>query len=129
VINYDLPNEPETYVHRIGRTARAGAAGAAVSLCGHAELPYLRAIEKLIRMTIPADPRRAVPAPAPAPSPRGKGESRQHRSRGPTRAHAPRREAPASARHELAAVPFMRPKRREQSGPSAGGSRKQWRRA
>ena len=54
VVNYDLPNEPETYVHRIGRTARAGAAGIAISLVGRDETPYLRAIEKLIRLSIPA---------------------------------------------------------------------------
>ena len=53
VINYDLPNVPETYVHRIGRTARAGAAGVAVSFCEAAERGQLRAIEKLIRQPIP----------------------------------------------------------------------------
>ena len=42
VINYELPNEPESYVHRIGRTARAGAAGIALSLCDLGELSYLR---------------------------------------------------------------------------------------
>jgi len=53
VVNYDLPNEPETYVHRIGRTARAGAAGSAVSFCGHEEQDQLRAIQRLIRRPIP----------------------------------------------------------------------------
>jgi len=53
VINFDLPNEPEAYVHRIGRTARAGAAGRAVSFCSEDELEYLREIEKVIRMSIP----------------------------------------------------------------------------
>src|SRR5712692_6409733 len=61
VINYDLPNEPESYVHRIGRTARAGATGVAVSLCDHDEMPYLRSIEKLIRMSLPATNRRSGP--------------------------------------------------------------------
>jgi len=55
VVNYDVPNEPETYVHRIGRTARAGAAGTAISLVDAEEVPYLRAIEKLIRLTISAE--------------------------------------------------------------------------
>jgi ATP-dependent RNA helicase RhlE len=54
VVNFDLPNVPETYVHRIGRTARAGAAGTAISLCDAEELPFLRDIEKLIRRSIPA---------------------------------------------------------------------------
>jgi ATP-dependent RNA helicase RhlE len=55
VINYDLPNEPETYVHRIGRTARAGAGGDAVSFCAAQERDYLRDIERFIRKPIPVD--------------------------------------------------------------------------
>jgi ATP-dependent RNA helicase RhlE len=54
VINYDLPNEPETYVHRIGRTARAGASGVAYSFCDNDERAYLRDIERLIRLRVPA---------------------------------------------------------------------------
>jgi len=53
VVNYDLSDEPETYVHRIGRTARAGATGTAISFCDSDEVPNLRAIEKLIRRPIP----------------------------------------------------------------------------
>jgi ATP-dependent RNA helicase RhlE len=49
VLNYDLPNEAETYVHRIGRTGRAGAAGIAVSFCDHEERKQLLAIERLLR--------------------------------------------------------------------------------
>ncbi len=52
VINYELPNEPETYVHRIGRTARAGASGSAVSFCDLDETIYLHDIEKLTRQGI-----------------------------------------------------------------------------
>ena len=62
VVNFDLPNVPETYVHRIGRTARAGAAGTAISLCDAEELPFLRDIEKLIRRSIPATDHRVAPA-------------------------------------------------------------------
>ena len=53
VINYDLPNEPEVYVHRIGRTARAGKRGTAISLCDDDEVHQLRTIEKLIGEKIP----------------------------------------------------------------------------
>ena len=53
VINYDLPNIPETYVHRIGRTARAGASGIALSFCDAEEKAYLRDIQKLIDQTVP----------------------------------------------------------------------------
>lgn len=52
VINFDVPNQAETYVHRIGRTARAGASGIAVSLCDHEERSDLKAIERLIRRSI-----------------------------------------------------------------------------
>jgi len=52
VINYELPNEPESYVHRIGRTARAGASGVALSFCDHEERSELRAIERLTRTTL-----------------------------------------------------------------------------
>ena len=53
VINYDLTHEPETYVHRIGRTARAGASGIALSFCDRDERAYLRDIQKLIKITLP----------------------------------------------------------------------------
>jgi ATP-dependent RNA helicase RhlE len=68
VVNYDLPNEPESYVHRIGRTARAGASGIAISLCDADEMPYLRSIEKLIRMSLPATDQRTGPVRAAAPA-------------------------------------------------------------
>ena len=47
VVNFELPNEPESYVHRIGRTARAGAGGAAICFCDRSERGYLRDIERL----------------------------------------------------------------------------------
>ena len=53
MINYDLPNIPETYVHRIGRTGRAGLSGVAVSFCDFEEKAYLKDIEKLIRKPVP----------------------------------------------------------------------------
>jgi ATP-dependent RNA helicase RhlE len=61
VINFDLPDVPESYVHRIGRTARAGAEGVAISFCSAEEMPLLRAIEKLIRKAIPVTERRSAP--------------------------------------------------------------------
>jgi ATP-dependent RNA helicase RhlE len=53
VLNYELPNVPETYVHRIGRTGRAGASGIALSFCSSEERSYLKDIEKLIKKSIP----------------------------------------------------------------------------
>jgi ATP-dependent RNA helicase RhlE len=83
VINYDLPDVPETYVHRIGRTARAGASGVAISFCDVEELAQLRDIERVIRRqieishnhrdlaTAPSrEGRRETPKPAPAPQKR-----------------------------------------------------------
>ena len=53
VINFDMPNVPETYVHRIGRTGRAGAKGTAISFCDAEEKAYLKDIEKLISKKVP----------------------------------------------------------------------------
>ncbi|WP_439543424.1 DEAD/DEAH box helicase [Hyphomicrobium sp.] len=61
VINYELPEVPEAYVHRIGRTARAGASGIAISLCDADERDQLRAIERLTRQQIPHEDRRNDP--------------------------------------------------------------------
>jgi len=60
VVNYDLTHEPETYVHRIGRTARAGASGTAISFCDAEEMPNLKAIEKLLRRQIPVKTAKGV---------------------------------------------------------------------
>jgi superfamily II DNA/RNA helicase len=98
VVNFDLPNIPETYVHRIGRTARAGAQGIAISLCDAEEVAFLRDIEKLIRMTIPAMNGRASRTEAPAaasrpprPAAPAAGKQRQ-RSRGDMRRTQGRRD-------------------------------------
>ena len=76
VINYELPHEPESYVHRIGRTARAGAGGTALSFCDPAERAYLRDIERLIgqRLTAIGD------AP-PAAMPEGRGKANKSRGK------------------------------------------------
>ena len=106
VVNFDLPNIPETYVHRIGRTARAGADGTAISLCAGEEMAYLRDIEKLIKVSLPKEDRRTPGAhAAPTPPPH----------RGPRQAphgHSPRSgDAPA------------RGKNRRRHGPAAGPAR------
>jgi ATP-dependent RNA helicase RhlE len=62
VINFELPYVPEAYVHRIGRTARAGASGQAISLCADDERPLVRDIQRVTRQTIPAEDRRRDPA-------------------------------------------------------------------
>ena len=79
VIQFDLPEVPETYVHRIGRTARAGAAGIAIALCSGEDRDKLRAIEKLIRTQIPAEDRRTGEAEEAAPA-RPPRQPRQQRA-------------------------------------------------
>lgn len=70
VINYELPNIPETYVHRIGRTGRAGQSGVAISLCDFDEKPYLADIEKLIGKRIPVIKDHPYPMTQTAPTPK-----------------------------------------------------------
>jgi ATP-dependent RNA helicase RhlE len=78
VVNFDIPNIPETYVHRIGRTARAGADGVAISLVDADEVAYLRDIEKLIRQNLPREDQRT-------------GDQKSHAERtGDTRNHQAR---------------------------------------
>jgi ATP-dependent RNA helicase RhlE len=83
VINYDLPHVPESYVHRIGRTARAGAAGTAIAFCDPDERPLLRDIERLIRQTVSVmeHPLALVPPPP------GTREARKPQSQGKPRHH------------------------------------------
>jgi ATP-dependent RNA helicase RhlE len=92
VVNYDLPDEPESYVHRIGRTARNGAEGIAVTLCAPDEIKKLRAVEKAARLTLlpqaagEARGGRAPTAPAPAAAKAGpRPASRPPRPRRPRR--------------------------------------------
>jgi ATP-dependent RNA helicase RhlE len=115
VINFDLPNIPESYVHRIGRTARAGAAGIAISLCSREERGYLRDIERLTRTPIRKleapeataedhRPRAAQPGSSESRSFEDRGQ-RSQGNRGPSRGNdrgpAPRQDrGPAPANRE-----------------------------
>jgi ATP-dependent RNA helicase RhlE len=84
VINFELPNVPEDYVHRIGRTARAGAAGAAIAFCSGDERIYLRDIEKLIRLPIRVRPFQGAPASGSDRAPAA-AERTPHRPAAPNR--------------------------------------------
>ena len=77
VLNFDLPNIPETYVHRIGRTGRAGASGLAISLCDMEEVSFLKDIEKLIGKKIPVEPTPVITFHPPAPVLRPEVERRR----------------------------------------------------
>jgi ATP-dependent RNA helicase RhlE len=69
VINFEIPNVAETYVHRIGRTGRAGADGVAISFCDHSETDYIKDIHKLIRKQIPVIKEHPFPIADEAPEP------------------------------------------------------------
>jgi ATP-dependent RNA helicase RhlE len=112
VVNFDMPNIPETYVHRIGRTARAGADGIAISLVDADEIAYLRDIEKLIRQALPREDQRT-------------GDQRSHAERtGDTRNHQSRsndgrRQQPQRAhRQDGRGAPHRNGGERELSQPS-----------
>jgi ATP-dependent RNA helicase RhlE len=75
VINYELPNVPETYVHRIGRTGRAGASGIALSFCDAEEAEFLHDIQKLIAKQIPVNQAHPYPMPIPVVGPASKAGS------------------------------------------------------
>ncbi len=106
VFNYDLPGEPETYIHRIGRTGRAGAAGVAVSLCDGEERAYLKAIQRLTRQPLTV----AQHNPADLPPPLAK----------PTRPAAPQGADGGAARTKTTRKPGRRPERSASGRPTAG---------
>ena len=121
VFNYDLPEVPETYVHRIGRTARAGADGTAVSFCAPEEQEYLAGIEKLNRRKIPVvsgHPWDGVPAPVrPVLPVRGK----KPRPEAEKLAEAPKKQAetaPAKAAKAAAPAPKQEPKAAKNAVPA-----------
>jgi len=94
VYNYDLPNVPENYVHRIGRTARAGADGAAIAFCSPEEMDELKAIQKAMKTSIPVAsgrPWEALPTPGAKPKQRGGGPRGGKPSGGKPSGGGPRR--------------------------------------
>jgi ATP-dependent RNA helicase RhlE len=120
VVNFDLPNEPETYVHRIGRTARAGAEGVAISFCNIEEREYLRDIERLIQLRVPVESdypyASHLPPPPPTDLTRGNNGQRRpaaprppSRSNGRSYSSAPAREGQSNRRRR------RRPQRRPQA--------------
>jgi len=105
VINYELPNVPEAYVHRIGRTARAGAEGIAITLCDRAELGLLRDIERLTRLTLPSEDLRldrSTPTARAEPHSGGAKKSRRGRGGGAGRSNGANGGTPRPAYNPLA---------------------------
>ena len=102
VINFDLPMEAESYVHRIGRTARAGREGVAISFCDDSEFKLLREIEKFIKLKIPVDEGHAFHGAAPSP--------RESQRDAPQRNRRGRSSASSSTKK-----PFRRPRNNKES--------------
>ncbi len=121
VVNYELPNVPETYVHRIGRTGRAGRSGIAISFCNYDELAYLKDIEKLIRKKIPVvedhpwpmEILEATPKAARPPRP-SRGERGSTAKPAAARAARPARTAPVKQPVER---PVQAPEKRQRPAP------------
>ncbi len=119
VYNYDLPNVPENYVHRIGRTARAGADGRAVTLCAPAEMDELRAVEKAIKIAIPViggAPWASVPGQRPQPQQRRGGGGGAPKAGG-GKSFGPR---PVSAQDASLANAAKKPRRRRPARSGQG---------
>ncbi len=130
VYNYDMPNVPENYVHRIGRTARAGAEGTAVAFCAPAEMGELQAIEKMLKKPIPviggAPWSAAAVAAAPKPV-QGRGGQRPQGGGRSTQGGKPHGAKPAArpaAKPASAPAPAgARPPRKAEGGKSRGPQR------
>ena len=120
VVNYDLPNVPETYVHRIGRTGRAGASGIAVSFCDHDEREHLREIEKLLRKKTPVcDDHPAYTRPKSARQRRRTVRSSRKPERAASRAHSQTARDRARRRPAAFAPPQVRQRgRRKPNRPA-----------
>jgi ATP-dependent RNA helicase RhlE len=122
VVNFDLPNVPEDYVHRIGRTGRAGCMGAAISLVDREELPYIRNIERLIKREIPVVavdsfvPPANLPAEAPRPPRHAHG---QRRNNGPRTAGTGHRQQPPEGQKQKSRNPQQRGKQAHDGQSSA----------
>ncbi|HEU4959234.1 MAG TPA: DEAD/DEAH box helicase [Sphingomonas sp.] len=130
VFNFELPNVPEQYVHRIGRTARAGASGVAISFCADDERPYLRDIERLTRQKVAIEPlppgftaaaeklqaeRRKTIGADPAP--------REERERGPRRPRATHHATPTGEARRAGSPKPFRPRDDRQAAPRAQDDR------
>ena len=88
---FELPNIPEDYIHRIGRTARAGTEGSALSLVSAEENDYLRDIEKLVRLKIPSKIKIGFePDPNAIPEPQKQKSRTKHKPRNPNKGYRKR---------------------------------------
>src|SRR5690606_7600705 len=121
IVNFDLPDVPETYIHRIGRTARAGASGAAVSFCAGDERNLLKQIERLMNQAIEVEPTLAgfeatEPITPATPARRGSSSSRFSQTQGAR----PANRGGGQRRSESAYAGAGQPKSRRRQGARPG---------
>jgi ATP-dependent RNA helicase RhlE len=120
VINFDLPNIPETYVHRIGRTGRAGASGIARSFCEAEERPFLRDIQKLIGQTIPVVRDHPYPEDGSTPEPEASTEPRSARPvQKPQRSDRPQQQRNEARRSDRPRQDRQEPRQRDDAQSNA----------
>jgi len=116
IINFEIPTEPESYVHRIGRTGRAGATGIAISICSQDEISRLRSIERLIGFELLEDGRKPAPLPKSESNDSADESSSGSRNRRRRRRRGPR---PAGTGSQNGGAG---PGQRQQQGQSASGA-------
>ncbi|TLS49761.1 DEAD/DEAH box helicase [Paenibacillus antri] len=129
VINFNLPNIPETYVHRIGRTGRAGHSGIAISFCEQEEIPYLKDIEKVTKKTIPVVKDHPYPMtgamPAAKPEPQRGQQPRGQQPRGQQpRGQQPQGQQPRGQQRGPQSQPSQ-PRKQPVAASTAGANRTQ----
>lgn len=121
VINFELPNIPETYVHRIGRTGRAGFSGEAWSLCDAEEIPYLKDIQKLIGKVVPVEREHPYPADLAAPGLPVAGTAKNGKANNNAPAKAKPQPTPPHQPKDVDIVPL--PQRRDERPAPPGHQR------
>jgi ATP-dependent RNA helicase RhlE len=122
VINFDLPNIPESYVHRIGRTGRAGASGTALSFCDSEERAYLKDIERTIRRNVPVVADHPFRSGQTAPSPTSLDAAESRPAQGGQRSHGGQRpQGGARAGESRGGGPRGEGQRRRSGGGGRGG--------
>lgn len=132
VINFELPNVPEDYVHRIGRTARAGASGTAVSLCAPDERAYLKSIEKLIKLSIEVEAGLPLPvetSATSAPNDDRPPRPQNNRDRKPSGGDRKKARGPAGRRHSGANGGGGKPSQSQNKPRKPAGNRQEQSRA
>ncbi|MCA5005837.1 DEAD/DEAH box helicase [Sphingobacterium bovistauri] len=118
VINYEIPNMPESYVHRIGRSGRAGAAGFAISLCDVEEIPYIKDIQYTIGFELPVEVMEGLSM---SPQFVQKNQFAASQGKGKKTKEQPKEGAKPDHRHKKKAKPTSKERRRNQTGNTGGG--------